>query len=78
MMSDKGETTEDRRKLWTTYDNIKTWFDNWEKDLIDLGFAEKDADDKTVIPNHQLHNIITMDETCLSLDCSKSMRGGRP
>ena len=48
------------------------------KYLIDPGFAEKGADGKTVIPDHRLHNIIKMDETCLSLDGSKGTRGGRP
>ena len=67
-MAAKGETAEDRRILWTTYDNLKTWFDNWEHDLVELGFATKDASGHVVIPEEQLSRIINMDETCLSLD----------
>ena len=26
---------EERRIIWTTYNNIKSWFDNWEHDLED-------------------------------------------
>ncbi|KAL7551138.1 hypothetical protein ACHAWF_014338 [Thalassiosira exigua] len=62
---------------WTTYTNIKTWFDNWEADLLELGFAER-QDRDVVIPNEQLKNIINFGETCLSMDGRDGTRGGRP
>ena len=48
------------------------------KDCLELGFAEKDASGATIFPEEQLHNILNIDETCLSLDGSKGARGGRP
>ena len=77
LLASKGKIAEHRRIQWTTYNNIKTWFDNWEVKLVELGFAEK-IDGRTVIPECQLSNIINMDETCLSLDGSSGVRGGRP
>ena len=35
---------EDRRVRWTTYQNLKLWFDSWEKFLVEFGFATYDAD----------------------------------
>jgi hypothetical protein len=69
---------EDRRVRWTTFANISSWFDNWEFDLVELGFATRDADGKIAIPAEQLYNIINFDETCLSVDGSEGRRGGRP
>ena len=69
---------EDRRVRWTTSKNINMWFDNWEYDLVELGFATRGADGKVIIPPEKLYNIINFDETCLSLDGSKGRRGGRP
>ena len=74
----KMEYCEDRRIRWTTYSNINIWFDNWEWDLVDLGFAFYDEDGKCVIPDEQLCNILNFDETCLSADGSEGRRGGRP
>jgi hypothetical protein len=69
---------EDRRVRWTTHANVATWFDNWEDDLVDLGFATKNNDGKVSIIPVQLCNIINFDETCLSLDGTEGRRGGRP
>ena len=74
----KVHSVEARRILWTTYKNLKVWFENWEKDLLDLGFALKDEEGNTYVPDEQLYNIGNIDETCLSLDGSKGNRGGRP
>ena len=62
---------EDRRVLWTTEENIVCWFNNWEFDLVDLGFGTMGADGKVTIFNEQLYLILNFDETCLSLDGSK-------
>ena len=67
---------EDRQVRWTTFSNISSWFDNWEFDLVELGFATSEADGKNTIPAEQLYNIINFDETCLSVDGSEGRRGG--
>ena len=73
----KNNNAEQRRIMWTTYYNLKIWFDNWERNLLELGFAKKE-DGKTVIPKEQLARILNIDETCLVMDGSSSQRGGRP
>lgn len=83
LLCDKSDNAEDRRIMWTTYHNLKTWFVNWEKDLLDLGFAKKreateGGAEEVYIPKDQLKNILNMDETCLSFDGSDGVRGGRP
>ena len=67
---------EDRRVLWTTEENIVCWFDNWEFDLVDLGFAVRAADGKVTILDEQLHFINNFNKTCLSLDGTEGRRGG--
>ena len=62
LLCDKTQTAEDRRIKWTTYTNIKMWFDNWARDLLELGFAKK-VDGMIVIKQDQLKNIINVDET---------------
>jgi hypothetical protein len=74
----KMEYCEDRRIRWTNYTNISSWFDNWENDLVHLGFAFYDEHGQCIIPDEQLPNIINFDETCLSTDGSEGRRGGRP
>ncbi len=69
---------EDRRVRWTTHSNISNWFENWEFDLVNLGFVTRDANGKVTIPKEQLRNIINFDETCLSLDGTEGRRGGCP
>ena len=55
------------------------WFDNWEHDLVELGFAVCDTTTgKIHIPEDQLELIGNFDETCLNLDGSSTNRGGRP
>ena len=75
----KTQSAEDRRIRWATYKNLSMWFDNWEQDLVDMGFAYVDPTTGiVVIPIEQLKHIINIDETCLSLDGSDNVRGGRP
>ncbi len=65
--------------MWVTYKNLALWFDNWEQDIVDLGFAHINPDtQKVVIPKDQLRRIVNIDETCLSLDGSKNVMGGWP
>ena len=79
----KAESAEDRRKTWTTYKNLDMWFENWTKDLVQLGFATyvnpDDPNDSTIhITDEQMTRIINFDETCCSLDGGSGTRGGRP
>ncbi len=67
---------EDHRVWWTTYTNIASWFDNWEWDFVELGFATRGNDEKVKIPEDQLCFIINFDETCLSLEGTEGRRGG--
>jgi hypothetical protein len=54
------------------------WFDNWENDLVELGFASRNpTTGKIFIPEDQLGNIGNFDETCLNLDGSTTNCGGR-
>ncbi len=41
---------EERRIRWTTYNNIKSWFENWENDLVELGFAYRGNNGNVEIP----------------------------
>ena len=78
MKAVKVNNVEDRRVQWTTHKNLKLWFENWGKDLVELGFAHHDKHGKVIIPDDQLHRILNFDETCLSHDGSNGARGGRP
>ncbi len=54
------------------------WFDNWERDLVELGTAIPDPlTNKVHISKEQLLNICNFDETCLSLDGSNLNCGGQ-
>ena len=64
--------------MWDAYHNIKSWFENRETDLFNLGFVNCIIEGKIVMSMDQLKRIINIDETCLALDGSKSKRGGRP
>jgi hypothetical protein len=69
---------EDWRVRWMTFTNISSWFDNWEWDLVELGFATRETDGTVRIPNEQLPFIINFDKMCLSLDgVSGGNKGGR-
>ena len=37
--SSKVNGVEERRILWTTYNNLNMWFGNWKVDLLNLGFV---------------------------------------
>ncbi len=72
---------EEQRMRWTMFDNCNTWFDHWEENLVDLGFgtwASGNSDVKVDVPDNQKACILNLDETTITLDGSKSWRGGRP
>ena len=70
-------SAEERRIHWTSYQILKSWFDNWQSDLLELGFAYETGDD-VKISDEQLARIGNIDETCLSLDGSSGLCGGHP
>jgi hypothetical protein len=74
----RNNSAEERRVRWTTYYNLKRWYDNWERDLVNLGFAYRDESGNAIIPPEQLARILNIDETSISLDASTTQKGGRP
>jgi hypothetical protein len=75
----QAKSAEDRRVLWTTHQNISVWFDNWENDIVELGFGTQDqTTGKVHIPYEQLRWIGPFNKTCLLLNGSNSVRGGHP
>ncbi len=75
----KTKSAEDRHIWWTKYKNLSLWFENWENELVELGFAYCDPImGQVCIPKEQLRNILNFDETCLSLDGSTTNHGGHP
>ena len=73
---------EERRAIWTTYNNINTWFNTLRYNLIHLGFArikvETDVEEGELFfyPG-QLNRIVNLDESGLTLDGNNSLSGGR-
>ena len=75
----KSRNAEDRRIAWTNEDNLNMWWNNWEHDLVNLGFAWRDEmTGKDHIPEEMLALIINLNETNLSLCGTTQTRGGRP
>jgi len=83
----KPNAQELRRILWTSYANLKAWYDQWEHQLIALGFGRLKLTDGTedhleegtvVFFDGQKKRILNLDETDGSLDNTKGKRGGRP
>ena len=71
-----AERAEERRIRWTTYRNLKMWFDNWKIDLEPLVFTYVDEHGETQIKEDKYGDIMNLDETCISLDDSQGNRGG--
>ena len=57
-LSNQTINVEDRRIICTTYNNLKSWFDNLEHDLEDLGFDERDEERDIYILVDKLSRII--------------------
>ena len=75
----KAKNAEDRRIRWTTEKKISAWFDNFDENIVKLGFGTLDEiTGKVHIPPEQLKRIMNFDETCLNLSGSDTNRGGRP
>ena len=56
----RSSTAEHRITMWTTYHNIKSWFDNWETDLVKLEFFKCIIKVKIVISKEQLKRILNI------------------
>lgn len=59
LLSKKGRKVEKRRVLWTNFKNLKSWINNWSKDLVELEFAHL-VDGEVIIPQDQLCKIINI------------------
>jgi hypothetical protein len=69
---------EDRRQRWTTYNNLNSWFENWERDIVQLGFGIRMDDGSVFVSEEQKGRILNLDESCCHLDGNKGQRGGTP
>jgi hypothetical protein len=69
---------EHRRILWNTYRNLELWFNTWEDNLVELGFAKFDEETKACkVHDNQLARILNIDESACSVDGANGQRGGR-
>jgi hypothetical protein len=75
---DKESLIELRRQIWTTYSNLSTWYDGWEKIVLDRAFASRSEDGSVHFSEVQKRRMINLDETKLSIDGSDGGIGGRP
>ena len=39
LLAGKGKSVEERRIRWTTHRNLVLWFESWESEMENLGFA---------------------------------------
>ena len=76
---------EKRRLVWSTYNNINTWFEKMKEELIDLGFARlPTAEEEDVVEGElvffdgQLDRILNIDESEVTTDGTSKLTGGRP
>jgi len=72
-----------RRLLWSTYNNINTWFDLLKEELIELGFAraatiDDDVVGELVFLDGELDRILNIDESEVTTDGTNKLAGGRP
>ncbi len=55
VLATKCNSNEERRIRWTTYNNLKSGFENWENDLLELGFARMGENGEVEIPKNQIN-----------------------
>ncbi len=71
---------EEQRLRWTTFNNLNTWHDNWERCLIELGFATKltgpEGKEIILVADAQKSRILNLDESALTLDGNSKQQGG--
>ena len=74
---------EKRQLVWSTYNNINTWFEKMKDELIVLGFAclptiEEDVEGELVFLPSQRDRILNIDESEVTTDGTSKLTGGRP
>eukprot|EP00536_Pseudo-nitzschia_multiseries_P010580 jgi/Psemu1/26402/gm1.26402_g len=77
---------EERRCVWTTSNNINTWFETVKEILVDYGFAHLATEEEIrngqegelVFYPGQLNRILNVDKTALTLDGTSTNAGSRP
>jgi hypothetical protein len=69
---------EERRLLWTTYNNLHTLFMSFKEFCFKFEFAMPNCHGDAVFSPEMLHCIANINETELSLDGSETQEGGRP
>ena len=77
-----SSSLENRRAIYTTYNNINVWFDTLKQFLTTKGFARnkrenEEGDGELVFFPGQLNRILNLDESGLTLDGNQSKSGGR-
>lgn len=77
LIAAKGNVQEHRRILWCTHYNLSIWFDTWEFNLLDLGFAFTNAKGAVEIFTEQLKNVLNLDESSVGTDGTVDLQGGR-
>ena len=76
--ADVSPVVKERRIRWTTYANLDAWFNNFRAILIEFDFAGVGDNGDPTFTEAQLHQIMNVDETEISLDASNTRAGGRP
>ncbi len=71
-------SVKERRLLWTTYNNLQTWFMSFKEFCFKFKFAMLICNGDAVFSPEMLRRIASIDETELSLDGSETQAGGRP
>ena len=73
---------EEWRLRWTTWSNLNQWFNNWEQDLVALGFAtvqeDGDGNESIHVSDDQKARILNLDESALHLDGNHCQQGRWP
>ena len=69
---------EERGLLWTTYDNLHTWFMSFKEFCFKFKFATPNCNGDAVFLPETLRRVANVDETDFSLDGIDTQAGGRP
>jgi hypothetical protein len=67
---------EERSLLWTTRDNLHTWFLGFKEFLLNFEFATLDGTGELIFSPEMLCWVVNVDETKVSLDGSNTQAGG--
>jgi hypothetical protein len=76
--ADVSPAVEERHVRWTTYANLNAWFDNFRAFLIKFDFPGVGDNGEPTFTEAQLHRIMNIYKTEISLDASNTRAGGRP